>query len=469
MKRKILAMVIFSCMLLSYSGIIVSAEDYELSWHYTEDDILLQQGDNWFTIQLTNDDGANLHDIYFEVITEIAYPGLYTELYYNSKSNLLSGDGNSSDIKSLFCLSHQSASTGRYYINVHAPNEGIYITITPDKYSASSGTYEPNNRFHFAHQLNLSVDTVIQDNLGTYGDDVDFYAYTTTEPCMLTVDLYDYEFAELSIYSGETLVASTDIGEVQNNDGATRIRQFPYRFNFTHGICYFKVSRGEGSYTLHITKGEYQATPVVNNLSPLNRLLYSEFDILTPAISVLANGTVTASYLYIKDGSSYEVKDKTILANNKTFTEYHFPDLLPSQVSPGTRTQNDIQFYVKSLNSGEAYVNLNFDNAPPECEDVSVQANEDSIEVTVIGAVDEIQLASTPYRYRIYPSGTTPPAYSEWLTQGYYSSGIDTGGLSAGSYTVEVQIRDQIAENYQSGSQDLSNHILTVTKTAQIS
>ena len=31
MKRKILAMVIFSCMLLSYSGIIVSAEDYELS------------------------------------------------------------------------------------------------------------------------------------------------------------------------------------------------------------------------------------------------------------------------------------------------------------------------------------------------------------------------------------------------------------------------------------------------------
>ena len=445
--------------------------DYTVNWYETLEDIELKQGNNWFEIELKNDDGISSHDIYFEVILDGSYQGLYTELYYNNKSTPLTGDYR--DFTSNYCMVHQSAKTGWYYLNIYFPAEIGYATITTDKYAAADDEYEPNNRFHFAEPLELTTDTIITGDLGHYGEDVDFYAYMATEPCMLSVDLYDDSSAELSIYVGNSLVASTDSWEATT--ASNKIRSFPYRFNHTHGICYFKVYGGYDGYKLRIKKDNYQATPVLYNISPTKRRFYSEFDILTPKIATLANGKLSTSYFHVRNGESYHSIDGEIEANDKTFTEFQFPDLLPSQVSnSGDGKQNDIQFMAKNMTgigaSQTVSVVLNYDNAPPECSDVILETSEDSIEVTVLKAYDLRGLAQKPYRYRIYPSGETAPEYSEWLTKNYYYMGIENGTeLSAGvEYTVDVQIRDNIAENCQDSSQNLNNHITTITKTVQI-
>ena len=83
-KEKMLSILLGLGMILGLFNLTVTAEDSGLFWYDTFENLDLQQGDNWFSIQLENDDGASLHDIYFEVTTDWNYPGLYTELYYYS-------------------------------------------------------------------------------------------------------------------------------------------------------------------------------------------------------------------------------------------------------------------------------------------------------------------------------------------------------------------------------------------------
>lgn len=472
-KEKMLSILLGLGMILGLLNLTVTAEDFGLLWNDTFENLDLQQGDNWFSIQLENDDGASLHDIYFEVTTDWNYPGLYTELYYNNKSNILTG--NSQNDISNYCLAHKAARPGWYYLKVYAPYETVRASITSDKYVTAIDAYEPNNRINFASQLELTTDTIITADLGdsNYCDDIDFYAYMATEPCMLTVDLYDDNGAELSIYVGDSLIGTTDRWETLPSS-ASLIKSFPYSFNHTHGLCYFKVYGSYGGYKLRITKKDFQSTPVLYNASPLQKQLYSEFDILTPKINILANGTVNVYYSHSRNGEFYDSIKTQMTANDKTFTGYQFPDLLPTQISnSGTGTQNYLQFYAEHTSGarlmGKAYAALNYDNTPPSCKEVVVEAAAESIEISVSGATDANRLAQKPYRYRIYPSGSSPTEYSEWLTRNYYSMGIETGlELTPGTeYTVDVQIRDRIAETCQNASQDLSNHICTVTKTAQ--
>lgn len=458
MKQIIVVSILLLAILLSGVNAVIAANDYELSWDEPLENFDLQSGENWFYIQLSRDDNATYHDIYFEITFSEIYERIYTELYYYNKSDIVANELD--DSKSKHCLVYQGASTGYYYLKVYSPFE-VTVSITATKFKTARDA-EPNNLMSFAEQLNLSTDATISGDLGDENDnDVDFYAYTTTEPCMLRVHLYDDTDAKLSIYSGETLIASS---------AERPTVKLPYNFNFVHGTCYFKVYGGSGSYTLHITKKPYSARPVLYG-KVSNTPLYSELDALNPKIAVLAQDNISVGYTLYKDKTSYVSNPNTITTNENSFTEYQFPTIPASYPQIEASSRCYIVFSAKgTAETEEVFMKLLQDNAPPEYKDVLVEANEDSVEVTVIEAFDTIKLASKPYRYRIYLTGTTPPEYSEWLTKNYYSKGIDTGtGLIAGDYIVEVQVRDQVAENCKNSSQDLSNHILTVTKTVQIS
>jgi len=322
--------------------------DYILEWYNVSEMFELQSGDNWFQIQLLDDEGYNNNDIYFEITTLHSYSGLYVELYYGNKNNLIAVE--SRDYISNYCLSYRNARTGWYYINIYT-RDGAEATITADKFGASGGTYEPNNRFNFATEIELGIiDTIISDRLGTndYNNDVDIYKYTAFEPCMITIDFDDYsEYQpEISVYVGNNIVGSTSRDEFQTAD--QRISSLPYSFNHTHGPCYIKVFGGSGAYKLKITQKEYSAKPILYIINPKVRQLYSQFDVITPKLAILGNGDVTVSYLHVRDGNTYSGNNEkvSVTTNNKTFVECQFNDILPTHIDNyGTKTQNDVQFF----------------------------------------------------------------------------------------------------------------------------
>jgi hypothetical protein len=456
--------------------------DQILDWYNTTEMLKLESGNNWFQIQLVDDELYDSYDIYFEITTNLSYSGLYVELYYGNKSNLIAREDR--DYISNYCLNHSNASIGWYYINIHTSN-GAYATITSDKFGDSAGANEPNNRFNFATEIDLgTIDTIISDRLGTsnYNRDVDIYQYTASEPCMITVDLDDPEVAELSVYVGNHLVGSTSKEEYKTYE--YKIDSLPYSFNHTHGPCYIKIFDGDGTYDLTITRNEYQSKPVLYVLNPKVRQLYSAFDVLKPRLALLGNGQVSVSYLHVRNGETYNGNGEklSVLTNNKTFVERQFNDILPTQVSnDGTKKQNDLQFSARNStgtkNVGKLVVDLVFDNDSLfnknsnmlSNDDVLITAHSDSVEVEISGITEKshLQMPQRPYRYRIYPANSTPCNYSEWLTQKYFSVGIADGQqLAAGNeYIVEVQVRDKVAENNENTTNDLGGHIITLTQT----
>lgn len=468
-----------------FSSNVNTYADQILDWYDTSEMFELQSGNNWFQIQLIDDEWYDSYDIYFEITTMHSYSGLYVELYYGNKSNLVAREGR--DYISNYCLSHSSARTGWYYLNIYT-RDGAYATITTDKFGSSGGTNEPNNRFNFATEIDLEIiDTIISDSLGAndYNSDVDIYKYTASEPCMITVDLYDYTEAELSVYVGNHVVGSTSRDEYQTTE--QKISSLPYSFNHTHGPCYIKVFGGSGAYKLKITRKEYQAKPVLYVLSPKVRQLYSAFDVLSPRLAILGNGLVNASYFHVRNGNTYDANKETlsVLTNNKTFVECQFNDILPTQVSnDGTRTQNDLQFTAKNStgtkNISYLTADLTFDNDSIfnkkgnmlTNEDVTITTHRDSIEVEISGIKEKnhLQMPQRPYRYRIYPANSTPSDYTNWITQKYYRMANEDGQqlVTGNEYIVEVQVRDKIAEENEYSTSDLSNHIITLIQTTVI-
>lgn len=468
---------------------INSYADYILEWYNTSELFELQSGNNWFQIQLVDDEQFDNYDIYFEITTEHSYAGLYVELYYGNKSNLIATE--SRDYISNYCLSRTNASLGWYYINIYT-RDGASARITTDKFGDSAGDpngdYEPNNRFNFANEIELgTIDVIISGSLGTqdYNRDVDIYTYTASEPCMITVELYDYTNAELSVYVGNHLVGSTSKEEYKTYED--KINSLPYSFNHTHGPCYIKIFDGDGDYKLKITRHEYQAKPVLYLLNPKVRQLHSTFDVISPRVAILGNGQVNVSYIYARNGQTYNGNNEklSVSTNNKAFVECQFNDILPSQVSNvGTKTQNSIQFSARNStgtkNVGTFITGLAFDNDTLfnkngdvfSNEDILITTHRDSIEVEVFGITENrhLQMPQRPYRYRIYPANSDPCDYSEWLTQKYYSIGVEDGQqlILGDEYIVEVQVRDKVAESNEYTTNDLSGHIITLVQTVTI-
>lgn len=427
---------------------------------------LEEPGDYWYEINVDK-----LSDIYFEVDTNLAYEGTYTKLFHKDLSALIADDTTRNT--SEFFMAKKWAAAGKYYLKVHTEVSQIEINITAEQFTSTDDKNEPNNWMYFATPLKFDASSLVKDgNLGNdFGNDVDFYSYYALEPCMVTVGLQDIKSqVDMSIYVGNTVIASTSKWEhpleiITGNN---------YAFNHTHGIFYIKIFGGDGAYTLDIVKGDYQTEIVAYSKNPVSKQLISEFDILTPKISILGNGQVTTSYDLMIKYNSYTGEKKSLTANCNAFTEQEFAPIHPSQIT-GSNYGNFHRItyhtdYVKGTKNKQTdVVHLLYDEAAPN-GNTKITVNEDSIEVSIISPKDEYGLADRPFRYRIYPAGTTPPSYCDWNTSCYYSKGIegDEKLVTGIEYVVEAQIRDKVAEKFQNSTQDLSKHIRTITKSAQL-
>lgn len=344
----------------------------------------------------------------------------------------------------------------------------ISVCITLNHVQVSALESETDDEIFFLNTIPLIIDSseIITDYLT---DDYIVYKYTASEPCMLEVQITG-DGVFLDIYVGNYLLASSDPSARTN-----RIKNGnKFCFNHTHGDCFFKVF-GSGEYTLNIIRKNYCAKPVFFTKNTLNKSLYSELDILNPNISVLGNGEIETNYALYKNGALYISDKKELNVNSKVFTDVIFEPLNPVDTvfdESFSSNQNNFQYivYDKTINqfnrtdsliyntNSSKVISLTYDINKPNFDDISVECNEDSVEINVIGASDSVGLAQRPFRYRIYAEGSNPPQYTDWVTTPYYNK---SGLLNAGNYVAEVQIRDMIAERYQGSDMDLSEHILT--------
>ena len=439
---------------------------------------LLQQGENWFYLNL-NDLNYSPYDIYVSIKMPYAMERSYAKL-------LVEGDVDAdyTDCVSEYNLVLRNQTDDKCYVYIWLPysDNNFEAEIFADAFHTTSDNYEPNNWFSKATQLVLDSDNYIKENLGDpiyFGGDIDVYKYTASEPCMLTVKFdsdTEADFGEFDIYIGDTKIASTYRDSYDKRDGVKEIKRGKkFSFNHTHGDCYFKVYDGHGKYTLLIYKENYQIAPSVLLKSPINKQILCEFDSIAPEIGVLGNGSINTYYSCINGETAHESPHVQINANSKSFTNYKFPQLAVGNMpdSDSRAEQHTIQFVAKNtsgaMTASSPQYYFSYDNAPPTYNDVSVEASEDSIEVKVVGANDDIKLAQRPYRYRVYQSNMSPTNYTDWLSNNYYNKGIEFDEINSGAdYTVDVQIRDAVGEKYQSNNNDLSNHIVTITKTVHI-
>lgn len=439
--------------------------------------------ETWFKIYVnapTSSGYDQLSDIYIKIDTIYNGEGMSATLY-SDDNYFLSGD--STYFTHEFYLKCRKVTKGWYYIKIDTKGKNIdKVKITAEQFITSYDNVnvqeEPNNWFRFATPLLLDSSISIRRHLGyELKDDyrnsgVDIYEYTASEPCMLKVNFDPEKAGELDIYVGDSLIAST----VPRN-GIDRIQTGkPYYFNHTHGSCYFKIHSGYEYYKFEIFKEDYQAEPVFYIKNPQSRQIFGEFDTLTPEISVLGNGRTEVYYSYIKNGQPYPSEKENVIANTTNFSDYRFQTISLSAFPGGSIKRNAIQFTAGNTtatkSSQSASLNLRYDDAPPLYKDIEIETNEDSIEINLIEATDEVGLAQRPYRYRIYPKGSQVPTYSEWMTSNYYSKGIDIEGeiIRNTEYIIDVQVRDMVAEKYQydKSEGELVNHILTVSETVYI-
>lgn len=467
--KKIFFSILLIAVLIGIASNIYASSNYDEAevLYFQEDGRIfdLYEGENYFKIYVDE-----TKDIYFEIDLVTGSDAYYVELY-SEDGGLIMGDY--TKYASKFYLASKNSSPGWYYIMIHSLGDSGFFTYKAESFYSSYGVNEPNNWRSFATQLEIDVSIIINDDLGSddiYGNDIDIYAYTASEPCMLTVKMEEYDQCDYDIYIGDLLLNSTDyiIKPIKTLDIDSE-----YSFNITHGTCYFVIRGGIGDYEFWIERSEYQSTPVFYNVSPLKNDKYCEFDDINPQISVIGDGNVYVSCLFVKNGNAYSLEDKYISVNNKTFTSCNFP-IIDADAVPDTfkRNQNTIQFVVSNTTGAKTSYSrvsqIKYDNQPPEYKDIDINANVDSIEINVLGAYDSICLAERPYRYRVYLKNSSVPEYSDWSSASYFSSGLEDSMLVPGIYIVEIQIRDSIAEKYQNDNKDLSNHILTITEEITI-
>lgn len=456
-------------LLFNLSSLSVYAADYddaiELEFYNESAEYELEYGNNWFKFYVESE-----NDIYIQIDTNYGYQYTYAQLY--SEENVLL-DIDYSEFVTRYNLHASGVSPGYYYVVIYNPcseSDGYHTAkLYAENFSPGTGTNEPNNWKNYATTLNVDTSIIISDTLGSVNrSDIDIYKYTASKPYMLSVKMIEYEQYELSIYIGNILVASTDstLNPIKKLDyGIT------YKFNVTHGECYFKVYNGYGDYQLKIQKNTYQSMPLFYNVSPVSGQLFSEYDSFLPKIAIMGNN-VNTRYFYVRDDWFYTSNTLYPSVNTETYTKIEFPnDNYEFETDEFTNGQNTIQFTVSNSSWNESYqtrvLDLKYDNEPPVCDDVTVEVCDGSIEVRVVNARDTDQISQRPYRYRIYKSTDTLPSYTEWSSSKYYNYGIDESIVfeHGSTYVIDVQIRDRVAEKYSNIDNDLTNHILTVTKT----
>lgn len=437
---------------------------------------VIYPGDNWFGVH-TDKKAA----IYVHAETHTAEAGNLEIELYNSSLSILDYDYANNSID--YWLASNNCSLGWYYIKVY--NKSAYersISLNLERYVSTNDTYEPNNWFHKAYELNIDTQIIIDASLGSYTqnlrDDIDIYEYRASEPCMLKVTL-DFTSVfyrpSLSIYLGQKLlVASTNNRKVVFP--AVLIENDVFYFNHTHGSIYFVVEEGYGDYTLTIERELYRPSPVYYISEPVVRQVVSELDTLTPKANILSTTQpINTYYFLVKNGNTLTSSTQQV-ASGSEFIEHIYPSVNISEIPNTYNTwQSDIQFqvlYPSGVKQSQSLITPFIPNeSPPICDEINVIVSECSIELKVINARDDAGLAQRPYRYRIYLSDTTPPEYSEWLTSNYYNKGIEKGKelQKQAHYTIDVQIRDVTAEKYQNDSSvNLINHIRTYTQVELI-
>lgn len=471
LKRNIILFFISVFMINMFTGVLCTTAHAGSSYS-TADEIgygenylgAIPEGDYWLKIRVDE-----MSDLYISVNYNWAYEDSYTELYSPSLI-LLAGD---------YALSHKQfvakngIGSGMYYIKLHTPYGEDPVIVNVERFNVCDGAHEPNNWFELATQmteLDTGWDIIFEDSLGDNGDDIDIYKYTPVEPCMLAVHMLEHEDnLEFDIYIDDFALATTN----RLFPGPKKIeRDDVFYFNHIKGPCYIVVYGGWGEYKMQITKLAYQADPILYHVSPQTRQIISELDAITPKAALLGEGTFKVESHYVKNGNGYSSTTGYPTVNSRSFTEYQFPTILPSQVSDEKNgSQNSMQISAQNTSKAKGWATsfyyLIYDNEPPECDDVIVSKNEDSIEISIVNAYDKVKLAQRPYRYRVYPFGNNPPEYSDWITSNYYNQWLDNEAAgNMDSYVIDVQIRDSVAEKYQSSTKDLSKHILTVTKAA---
>lgn len=322
----------------------------------------------------------------------------------------------------------------------------------------------------------ITIDTqrIITNTITT--NSAHLYRYSISEPCMIEVQLenltntdtvaYDLEFDILTSVNN-VLASNTSSG-----DGQYKFNRYDsFYFNFVSGNCYFFITNANTrsvQYKLTVKKHQYHSLPAFYLKQPVQNTIFSEFDIITPKVMFFnPTGSGYTNSSLVINGYNQSDNNQYLLTSND-FVEYTYGTRDISNYLTGTdKSDSSIIIYTDSTilkgHSQVMFVPIAFDFEKPTYESINANVFANAVEVEIVGAKDQIKLADKPYRYKIYNSNSTEPAYTNWISNPVYFSEFD---VENGNYIIKCQIRDSVAEKYENDtSKDLSNHIVTYETT----